>query len=79
MLLGGCEFAQGVGERAVRFGRVDGELHSEVRPEQVVLGEAEVEQYEVLCGLAWFGAHDRSGAPTCRGPRTSLASMVAPA
>ena len=61
MLFGGREFAQGLGERAVRLGRVDRELPSEVRAAEVVVAQAEVEDSELLSGLAGFGADDQSG------------------
>jgi hypothetical protein len=52
--------------RAVRFGRVDAEWPTEVGRQQVVLGEAEVKQSELLSGSAGFGAHDQSGQPDHR-------------
>src|SRR5674536_279147 len=48
VLLDGCEFAEGGGEGGVSIDGVDRKLDVRVSAEQVFLGEAEVEQPELL-------------------------------
>jgi hypothetical protein len=63
VLLDGCEFAESAGEGGVSFDGVDRKLDARVAAEQVFLGEADVEQPELLTGPAGLGPDDQPGEP----------------